>query len=444
MAEFEVNRYITLKLEDEKTNIYINDKHFILCKRLLINIPYSKIESFDHNNSLDEIAVNSRLTEQIQNSSFVRTISPEEEFMAHCSNLQAWAENDFDTDILHSNIAFPLLKKLTELGYHKARRVFKEEIVRRCLGGYEPVLIFLVQAHYLELLNDEELIFLSKILEPKGKSKLSEIIADTLKKDFPEKVKQSFYRILLIFDGKLAKNMLYVEYGEERFFVNDNALYLTGRSKLYRIKSLMEIKGLNKLDCLSSLTIQDHSLSKINGLEKLFNLESLDLSSNNIKSISGLSECSKLKALNLGDNKIKEINNIEFLSRLENLSLSSNKITKIAGLHHLKNLKSLSLGDNEITKIEGLDNLINLESLDISRNNITKIEGLDNLVNLKTLYMYGNELQFFVKDPLFREPFIVYQHKRGSWSCSCPYWIRHNRDCVHIKQKKIYRQIPKN
>ncbi|KKK46400.1 hypothetical protein LCGC14_0586710 [marine sediment metagenome] len=386
MAEFEVNRYITLKLEGRDTNIYINDEFFILCKHLLINISNSKIDDFNKFNSIDEVTQDLELGMPQEYK-----ISPEEEFIGHCSNLQVWAENDYNTNLLRSNISFPLLKKLTEVGDLKARNVFKEEIVRRILGGYKQVLIYLIQAHFLELLNEEELTFLSNTLDSNVKNSLTHIIVEELMINLPKKYKASLYKILSFLDEELASNLLYVECGDEKFFVNNYSLNLTFdiRNK-YRIKSMTEIKGLKKLTQLKSLRIKDHFLSHISGLEDLISLEFLDLSRNNIGEIQGLNKCSKLRDLLLGDNEIKEIKNLGFLNCLEFLDLRFNNINKIGGLEKLRNLKRLSLDRNYITKIEGLDNLVNLESLSLLENKITKIEGLDKLVNLKSLNVRRN------------------------------------------------------
>ncbi|MFX1236279.1 MAG: hypothetical protein ACFFAS_02080 [Promethearchaeota archaeon] len=45
--EFKVNDCITLKLEDGKTNIYINDKMFQQFKYLVFNIPIDDMEEYD-------------------------------------------------------------------------------------------------------------------------------------------------------------------------------------------------------------------------------------------------------------------------------------------------------------------------------------------------------------------------------------------------------------
>ncbi len=82
--------------------------------------------------------------------------SPESLFWAHCSNLQTWYEFGYDTRILHSNLSFPLLGKLFEAGDVKAKRVFKEEIKKRLLDQYPPVIIYLLNEEYLDYLDQSE------------------------------------------------------------------------------------------------------------------------------------------------------------------------------------------------------------------------------------------------------------------------------------------------
>lgn len=157
--EFKINEYIIVRLEEGKTNIYVKRRFFNQCKYLLLNIPVNKVSSFDEINSIDEAA------EILDNSlegmdPYEYDIEPEVEFWAHCSNLQVWAENKYNTRLLHSNLAFPLLKRLTEVGDLIAKRVFKEEIVKRIESNYEPVVHFLIEAGYLKHLNEDEIRFI--------------------------------------------------------------------------------------------------------------------------------------------------------------------------------------------------------------------------------------------------------------------------------------------
>ena len=54
METFRINKYLTLKLENEKINIYIKGELFQQCKSLLLDIPKDKIEDLFSINSIDE------------------------------------------------------------------------------------------------------------------------------------------------------------------------------------------------------------------------------------------------------------------------------------------------------------------------------------------------------------------------------------------------------
>lgn len=148
---FKINDLVDLRLKKNKTHIYIKNKPFIICAHLLLNIPTESIHSYDEIKSIDEAIELFKSTENVQ-----YMISPEEEFMGHCSNIQAFFENGLNTDILHTNIAFPLLRKLVELKFEPARRVFKEEIVIRFNEGTKSSRYFLNSGGYLDYLNEEE------------------------------------------------------------------------------------------------------------------------------------------------------------------------------------------------------------------------------------------------------------------------------------------------
>ncbi len=155
LKEFEVNEYIKLKLEKGQSNIYVKNRLFNQCKFLLINIPIDKISSFDEINSIDEAAEELDRSLEGRGTDLFK-IPPEVEFWGHCSNLQVWAEMDYDTRLLHRNIAFPLLRELTQLGDPKARKVYKNEIIKRFTDGNETVNSYLIEEGYLEELNSED------------------------------------------------------------------------------------------------------------------------------------------------------------------------------------------------------------------------------------------------------------------------------------------------
>ncbi|MFW9873456.1 MAG: hypothetical protein ACFFG0_10155 [Candidatus Thorarchaeota archaeon] len=155
MLEFKVNEYLTLKLEGDKTNIYISGQLFIQCKYLLIHIPYSDIHNYDQVESIDEAIEDYNAQEGPHDTK--RYIEPEVEFWGHCSNIQTWYENNYDTRLLHTNLSFPLLKALADAGDPKAEHALKEEIINRLSSRHLPVITYLINENYLKYLTREEI-----------------------------------------------------------------------------------------------------------------------------------------------------------------------------------------------------------------------------------------------------------------------------------------------
>lgn len=180
MKEFKINNYITLKLEEEiiieeegiketKTNIYVKGEEFRQCSFLLIEIPIEKITLLNDIESIDEAEERLDASLEDDDKLFEYKIPAETEFWGHCSNLQAWAENNYNTRLLHRSLAFPLLKRLTEVGDPRAKRVFNEEIAERFTSCYLPVIHFLLFGDYLDYLSEEELEVLFKEVELRNK-----------------------------------------------------------------------------------------------------------------------------------------------------------------------------------------------------------------------------------------------------------------------------------
>jgi len=161
----QINQYITLKLENRKTQIYVKDKLFLQCIQLVLNISKKDVPIYDEINSIDEAAdlYQKRLYQnEIVEGPAARplneyhNVTPEQEFWAHCSNLQAWYENDYDTRLLHSNLAFNLLKALVKAGDPNAKRVFKTEVAERFGSGYPNTIISILNAKLLDYFSLEE------------------------------------------------------------------------------------------------------------------------------------------------------------------------------------------------------------------------------------------------------------------------------------------------
>ncbi len=196
MKKFKVNEFLTVKLEEDKTCIYVNGEFFNQCKSLLLNIPVNEFTTFDEIESIDDAA--EMLDKTLEGESvFYYDIPAETEFWAHCSNLQAWTENNYNTNLLHSNLAFPLLKKLVEAGDLAAKKVFKEEIAKRFMSGNVNIITYLVDDGYLDILSKEEIDTIAKELDfekIKDKAYISEILNDFEKNYLKRSRKKNRYR----------------------------------------------------------------------------------------------------------------------------------------------------------------------------------------------------------------------------------------------------------
>jgi len=318
--EFKINKYLSLKLENGKTNIYVNDRIFKNCKFLLLDIPIDEVEGFNEIESIDE--AEERLDRSLEPISRSRRnsdiIPPETEFWAHCSNLQVWYENDYDTRLLHRYLAFSLLRKLANAGDSTAKKVFNEEIVKRFLSEHFTVMEYLFELDYLGKLNNEEYEYMLEQLETRG------------------------FNNYITYEGKIID------------------LY-DPKYKSIRISatSLKDISGL--------ADIQIDDILKIKNLEKLTDIEILDISGHKIAEIKGLEVFINLKELRLWSNQITEIKGFENLINIKKLWLDGNQITEIKGLDNLENLEKLILYNNPISEIKGLENLKNLKYFAIDK-----------------------------------------------------------------------------
>ncbi|MBD3195903.1 MAG: hypothetical protein GF317_12650, partial [Candidatus Lokiarchaeota archaeon] len=167
LNSFRVNDFITLKMVGNRTNIYVKGQLFNQCKYLLLNISRSNLPQLHDIESIDDAA--ERLDRSMEgHEGGFSTIPPETEFWGHCSNMQAWVENNYDTRILHRNLAFPLLRRLTEVGDPRAKEVFRKEILKRVESGYPTVVQYLLNQGYLRFLKSRDIDgILDNILEGK-------------------------------------------------------------------------------------------------------------------------------------------------------------------------------------------------------------------------------------------------------------------------------------
>lgn len=412
--EVQLNRHISLKLEEDKTNIYVDNKIFRQCKSLIVHIPIKELDKYNDLTSIDDLEQNfpkSRYSPSYQ--------SPEDEFWGHCSNIQVWVENDYDTKILHHSLAFPLLRELCRLGDNKAKKVFKDEIISRFINGSNQVKLFLLEEGFLRYFNFEEREIINEGLDELystsyfaktyfseeeipllfDKQELNGIQEIIRPKDFSKSFTRKYNYLKPIYDiteieelkatTDITSLTLIQNYITEIKGLDDFT-YL--RELALNMNEIREIKNLEHLQHLRRLSLPGNHISEIKGLENLTKLEYLNLNNNQISKIEGLGCLRKLKVLKLRNNKIKDIEDLENLKDLRQLGLGGNQISEIQGLEYLNNLRELILGSNRISEIKGIENLTHLKSISFYNNNISDIQSFPNLPDLQEVSLRRNPI----------------------------------------------------
>ena len=360
MLEFQISDLLKLKLEHGRTNIYVKNNLFNQCKHVTFKKKVEELEDLSEFESIDEL-VDNTLNEDIEidreyyihPNERPREISLAEEFWVHCSNLQIWKENNYNSLLLHRNLAFPLLKRLTEVGDSVAKKMFQEEIVKRLESGYHPVIEYLQSGGFTECLNRDDLF--STLLNYKE--------YEAVHKLFGGKIEEIVWHYG--FDHELV-----LEYYDILIF-NKNVVGLNLSDK-----NLKQVP--KEIECLSALIY-------------------LDLDYNNLKTLPRMiGNLKDLKVLRAGNNKFEEIpDEISKLTHLEHLYLNENKFKGIPeSIGELKSLKILLLYGNFIEELpESIGKLKNLKDLSLMSNSLKELpSSVKDLKSLRRLGIQSNKL----------------------------------------------------
>lgn len=372
MQEFKVNDFITLRLEGKDTVIYVAGKRFQQCKYLFISMPVDELDSTDEINSIDEAAENFNASPETSIN-----IPPEMRFWAHCSNLQTWSENGYDTRLLHSNLAFPLLKKLTDIGDKQALKIFKEEIAKRIESGYLPTIQFLWNQGFFRYLTEEELTSIHSLNSNDFKP-LIEI--------------ERLVKINLLF----SKDLNDIDDEQIWFSMKDGKVTALEISFTPEFVTIPE--SITNLRNLRILLMHENAIKYLpDSIGNLTSLRRLDLRGNQIASIpSTIKNCKKIKIIELSGNDLRLIpESIGDLTLLEKLDLNSNMLFDLPeSIGRMINVKKLDIGFNHLTTLpDSIGNLKYLEDLNLMHNKLISIpESFTNLNSLKSLAINGNNL----------------------------------------------------
>lgn len=357
IEEFRINEYLFLRMyfNDGITRIYVSGEPIMQCKFLLLNINVDEISALDEIESIDEAAEKLDASMENEEDAYKFNIPPETEFWGHCSNLQVWHEYDYDTRLLRSNLAFPLLRRLTEAGDPLAKKVFAEEIMKRYENGIKSTREFLELEGFLRYLPLDVQLHIA--------------------------LNDDDYNTLMELSEKIYTNQTHP--------IMDILLHNIGEGEIkIENKQIIELnlknskmqgfpKSILKFKFLKTLNLRDNKLDEIpKDIDKLKNLREISFSNNNLRSLpDSICNLENLEYLWLGGNKLSCLpNNIGNLSKLNSLGLTKNLFKKLPNsICELYTLENLFLGANLLTKLpKCFPELKSLKNISLRKNSFSK------------------------------------------------------------------------
>ncbi len=86
--EQKINKYLSLRLIHGLTEVFVGETRINQRRLVLMSFPMEKVEELGHFETIDELSEFAERNEL----DFTPEITPEEEFWANCSAIQAWVE----------------------------------------------------------------------------------------------------------------------------------------------------------------------------------------------------------------------------------------------------------------------------------------------------------------------------------------------------------------
>lgn len=134
-----INEYIDLVWERGRPRIYVAGKPFLYCSFLVIAVDpedpeneRATVEQLAQRPGAAELEGREAVGMTIQG----HTLTEDDVMFGFASSLHGWVDLDYNTQALHVNLSFPLLKELARAGDAKAKRVLQAEIVNRLKEAY--------------------------------------------------------------------------------------------------------------------------------------------------------------------------------------------------------------------------------------------------------------------------------------------------------------------
>ena len=138
-------------------------------------------------------------------------------------------------------------------------------------------------------------------------------------------------------------------------------------------------------DKLNYLSLQNTQVSDLSPLQSHKYLSGLLISNTRVGSLEGLSRSAELSALRADNCPFDTLSPLSGLAKLRNLSVASTRVTSLDALRSLSGLTILNISNtavSDLTPLVGLRSLKTLVAENTSVSDLTPLEGLENLISV--------------------------------------------------------------
>ncbi|MHA1997863.1 MAG: leucine-rich repeat domain-containing protein [Promethearchaeota archaeon] len=449
--KYKISDLIELWLVINDTFIVVGEKVINMCKRLAITLDEEMLEATRDLDDLDDIIyVTNNISPKFKRHFKTRElVSGEEEFWAHCSNVQAWYDMGYDMRVIDSRLGARILKAVSDAGDPDAKMIFQAQMRDRLDAGFvfgnTNVISVALNCKWAldeiagpewwdrafnKLPNDDKIREFAKLI--------------LYYKDRYEKARHMIPRWVLDVVDEMPDHLMVRDESEgniTRLFINLHERGFRGKENYLEIWNLRKdaislpkggpLVGVKRIDLanfkpsinnfawildmvkepreIESFQCNNTGISSADALNRLENvLEISIIAERNLTKIPYLPKCKRLVKLSLrrcinlettgipGDLPALKslcINNFVF-EQGRDRGVMNSKISIIEGINHLNSIQELSLAWNRIETIDGVRGMENLRVLDLSVNRLgdLDLDLIHNLPRLECILLHSNLL----------------------------------------------------
>lgn len=175
--------------------------------------------------------------------------------------------------------------------------------------------------------------------------------------------------------------------------VTQDELNVVGGIEVFDDLSIASIEGVQYLNNLGYLYMDNNQVSDLTPLSGLTKLETLQLNNNQISNLGSLSGLTNLKYLVMDNNQVSDLTPLSDLTNLEMLQLNNNQISDFSPLSNATNLWALVINNNQISDLTPMEGLNNLVVLHLSNNQVSDLTSISGLTNLAILNLDNNQVR---------------------------------------------------